>query len=133
MAKIIAFIHGKPGAYGISFPDYPGVASGGKTIREAKERGAAGLQAHVEALLDDGVALADLRDCDAILSDPAHAEDLADARAVIEVDVELPSKSQRLTITMDENLLARVDAAARASGESRSGYLAQAARERLAG
>jgi metal-responsive CopG/Arc/MetJ family transcriptional regulator len=43
-----------------------------------------------------------------------------------------PSKSVRLNITLDESLLNRVDQAAQRAGETRSGYLAAAARRRLA-
>ena len=45
--------------------------------------------------------------------------------------VEVPGKSMRVNITMDAALVDRLDAAARRDGTTRSGYLAQAVRERL--
>jgi metal-responsive CopG/Arc/MetJ family transcriptional regulator len=45
--------------------------------------------------------------------------------------VEVPGKSARINITMDVALVDRLDAAARRDGTTRSGYLAQAVRERL--
>ena len=45
--------------------------------------------------------------------------------------MEVPGKSVRLNITMDEALVSRLDADARREGTTRSGYLAQAVRERL--
>jgi hypothetical protein len=46
--------------------------------------------------------------------------------------MEIPGRAVRVSITMDEGLLARLDKAAGAEGETRSGYIAQAVRERLA-
>jgi hypothetical protein len=43
-----------------------------------------------------------------------------------------PARAARVNITLDETLLARVDRAAETAGETRSGYLADAARRRLA-
>jgi metal-responsive CopG/Arc/MetJ family transcriptional regulator len=47
------------------------------------------------------------------------------------VPVEMPGRAVRINVTMDEALLQRVDAAAAVDGNSRSGYLAQAVRDRL--
>jgi hypothetical protein len=44
------------------------------------------------------------------------------------VPVDLPGRSVRKNITMDEGLLGKIDRAARASGSTRSGFLAEAAR-----
>jgi len=49
------------------------------------------------------------------------------------VPAEVPGRSVRANVTVDEGLLARLDAAAAAEGMSRSGYIAQAVRERLRG
>ena len=42
------------------------------------------------------------------------------------------TRSVRVQITMDERLLARVDGAARRRGETRSGFISEACRARLA-
>lgn len=47
------------------------------------------------------------------------------------IQVEMPGRIIRVNLTMNEALLARVDAAASARGISLSGYLAEAVRERL--
>jgi hypothetical protein len=44
---------------------------------------------------------------------------------------ELSGRAVRVNITLNEGLLARFDKAAGAEGETRSGYIAQAVRERL--
>jgi metal-responsive CopG/Arc/MetJ family transcriptional regulator len=47
------------------------------------------------------------------------------------LQVEVPGKSTRINITMDVALVDRLDAAARRDGTTRSGFLAQAVREKL--
>ncbi len=49
------------------------------------------------------------------------------------VPVELPGRSARANVTLDEGLLARVDSAAAAAATSRLGFIAEAVRERLRG
>lgn len=133
MATIIALIHGEAGTYGIGFPDFPGAVSGGETMDEALRRGREVLATHVEALLDAGQDMPALRTLDEMKADPALAEDFGDVAAVTAIALDLPGRAVRVNISMDENLIARIDAAARARGESRSRFLAEAARTRLAG
>ena len=59
---------------------------------------------------------------------------IRDSDAIITLlDVDLPGKTVRVNITLDEGMLGRIDRAAAAIGESRSGFLVSAARSRLAG
>ena len=74
----------------------------------------------------------EVRELDTIKADPAFSEDFADAVLTAAVDVELPGRASRLNISMDEHLVARIDKRARELGESRSGFLAAAAKSRLA-
>jgi predicted RNase H-like HicB family nuclease len=132
MTVIVALVHGKNGAFGVSVPDFPGVASGGKTISEALRRATEALLSHVDAIQDEGFEMPVIRELDEVRADPAFEEDFADAVLVAALDVELPGKSSRLNISMDEHLVARIDKRARELGESRSGFLAAAAKSRLA-
>ncbi|WP_185982995.1 type II toxin-antitoxin system HicB family antitoxin [Aureimonas mangrovi] len=131
MTNVVALIHGEAGTYGISFPDFPGAASGGATVDEALARGRALLATHIEALTEEKVALPALRTLEEVRADPALAEDFADAVAVTLVPADLPGRARQFTISMDENLMARIDVQAKALGENRSRYLANAARNRL--
>lgn len=133
MAVIVALIHGKAGAYGISFPDFPGCVSGGRTLDEALRRGRETLASHVAFMIDEGGLLPPIRDVEAIRADAEVAPAIADATLVTAVELDLPGKSVRVNVSIDERLLARIDRAAEAEGESRSGFLAEAARRRLAG
>ena len=51
---VIALVHNEDGSYGISFPDFPGSASGGASLDEAVRRGAATLDFHVAGMVEDG-------------------------------------------------------------------------------
>ena len=53
MVAVVAVVHGKAGAYGISFPDFQGCVAGGATVDEALRRGREGLTLHIEGMLDN--------------------------------------------------------------------------------
>jgi predicted RNase H-like HicB family nuclease/uncharacterized protein (DUF1778 family) len=130
MVAVVALVHGKPGAYGISFPDFPGCVSGGASVDEALRRGRDALDFHVESMMEVGEPLPKIRDIAEIRADPEYAEDFADAMVAV-VDAEVPAKAVRVNISIDERLLDRIDRAAQTTGETRSGFIAAAARERL--
>jgi predicted RNase H-like HicB family nuclease len=130
MVAVVALVHGKPGAYGISFPDFPGCVSGGASVDEALRRGHDALDFHVESMIEVGEPLPKIRDIAEIKADPEFGDDFADAMVAV-VDAEVPAKAVRVNISIDERLLDRIDRAAQATGETRSGFIAAAARERL--
>jgi predicted RNase H-like HicB family nuclease len=130
VVAIVALVHGRRGAYGISFPDFPGCIAGGETLDEALRRGRDALEFHVESMVDVGEALPKIRDIAEIKADPEFAVDFADAVVAV-LDAEVPAKAVRVNISIDERLLDRIDRAAQATGETRSGFMAAAARERL--
>jgi predicted RNase H-like HicB family nuclease len=130
--NVYALIHEGDRAFGISFPDFPGCISGGETIDEAIRRGREALAFHVQGMLEDGDELPILRSLTEIRNDPDFREAANDA-VVATVPVDLPGKAVRVNISIDERLLESVDRAAAASGQSRSAFLAAAARTRIAG
>ncbi|MFC2248753.1 type II toxin-antitoxin system HicB family antitoxin [Labrys portucalensis] len=127
-----ALIHEENGNFGISFPDFPGVVSGGATAEEAIARGRDTLAFHVAGMVEDGDTLPTLRGLSELQQDPEFQED-SEGAVVALVPVDLPGKPVRINISIDETLLDRIDRAAKARGETRSGYLASAAKVRLAG
>ena len=132
MTVVVALVHGEKGAFGVSFPDFPGCVCGGKTIAEALQRATQSLASHIEAMSDEGFELPAIRELDTVRLDAEFVGDFADSVLVAAVDVELPGRASRLNISMDERLVARIDKRARELGESRSGFLAAAAKSRLA-
>ncbi|PIO97257.1 conserved hypothetical protein [uncultured Pleomorphomonas sp.] len=126
MAHVIALVHEEDGVFGISFPDFPGCISTANSLDEVIVRGAMALTFHVEGMVEDGEALPVVRSAD----DIRRAED-AEGAIIVAVPVDLPGKSVRVQITMDEHLLAALDRSAQASGATRSGKIAEAVRASL--
>jgi predicted RNase H-like HicB family nuclease len=121
---------GQGDGYGVVFPDFPGCTSAGATVQDAATMAAEALAGHVEVMAEAREPIPDPSSPDAPLP-----EWLVDAPgrtvATVLVPVELPGRAVRVNITLNEGLLARLDKAAGAEGETRSGYIAQAVRERL--
>lgn len=116
--------------YGVVFPDLPGCTSSGDTVEQAYEHAFEALALHIEGMADEGIALPEPSPFNAPLPHwlagvPGRIE-----RTVL-VPAKLPGPAMRLSVTMDKGLLARLNAAAAASGETRSGYIARAVRERI--
>ncbi len=127
-AAYIATLHEENVVIGVSFPDFPGCVTTAGDMRSAIERGAQALGLHVEGMIEDGEALPDPRSVERLIAE--EADWLKDAVLAL-VEVEVPGKALRVNISLDEALLARIDKAAASAGQTRSGFLASAARERI--
>jgi predicted RNase H-like HicB family nuclease len=128
MQRYIALLHaGRRGGYGVSFPDFPGCISGGDSLAKALTNGTAALRLHVEAMRADGDPIPAPREFEAIRADPDLAEEITGA-IVAPVPL-LPPKGRavRIQVSIDDQLLAAIDAEAARRGLSRSGFLAEAA------
>jgi predicted RNase H-like HicB family nuclease len=132
---VYALVHDEKGRFGISFPDFPGCVSGGRTVDEAIRRGKETLAFHVAGMIEDGDPVPAPRSLQQLRRDPEFAEEAADVRhvCVVEVPVDLPSRALRVNISIEEGLLTAIDRAAGKAGQSRSAFLADAARKRLKG
>lgn len=128
---VIALIHREKKAWGISFPDFPGCVSAGSSLEEVLREGREALEFHVEGMDEDGAAMPVLRTIDVLRSDAEYDFETAELVSVISVD--LPGKAVRVQITLEESLLARLDRAANKAGSTRSGYIAETVKRRLAG
>lgn len=126
---VLALVHKEGDAYGISFPDYPGCISGGRSFAEAVDRGGSALIFHLEGMAEDGDEITLPRQADEVLSDVR--QELLDGALPALIEVEFPGRSVRVNISIEEGLLSQVDKAAAASGQSRSAFLADAAKARL--
>ena len=127
MPNYIAVVHKEPASdYGVSFPDFPGCITAGKTIDEAKDWAYEALLLHLEGLREDGEALPAPTSLEEIVADPENAS--AVAFLVVSVP-DAHGKAKRINITIPEETLRRVDAAAKRRGLSRSSFLTRAAQE----
>lgn len=128
MNAYIALLHPEEdGGYSVSFPDFPGCASQGETLDEAAEMAQEALEGHVECLLEDGQPLPTPTDLAAIRARPGNRE-------VLPVVVRVPGQTPRyvrVSITVPEPDLRRIDAYAKAHGFPRSSFLVQAARQAM--
>jgi len=90
--NVYALIHEEGGAYGISFPDFPGCVSGGATLDEALARGRETLAFHVAGMVEDGDSLPALRSLSELKRDTTFVED-SEGAVIVVVPVELPGRS----------------------------------------
>ncbi|HEX5325687.1 MAG TPA: type II toxin-antitoxin system HicB family antitoxin [Acetobacteraceae bacterium] len=120
------------GDFGAVFPDLPGCVSGGDSVQQAAANAAEALSLHIDGMREEGLDIPPPSAPNAPLPDwLAEVPGRTVARALI--PVEMPGRAVRTNITLDEGLLARLDAAAAAVGTSRSGWIAEAVRARLRG
>jgi predicted RNase H-like HicB family nuclease len=130
--RYIAFIHKEPDSiYGVSFPDMPGCISAGQTIDEAVHNAVEALSGHVRMLENDGDAVPAPRDFDAIVSDPELAEDRSGAITTAIPLLRDRGSTTRINVSLDLGLLEAIDAAAQERGQTRSAFLASAARREI--
>lgn len=130
--RYIAFIHKDPdSAYGVSFPDLPGCFSAGDTIDEAVRNAVDALAGHVRMLQADGDPIPAPRDFDAIMGDPDLAEDRDGAMTTVIPLLRDRGSTTRINVSLDLGLLEAIDVAARERGQTRSAFLASAARREI--
>jgi predicted RNase H-like HicB family nuclease len=113
----------KKTAWGVVVPDLPGCFSAGDTLDEAIDNAREEIAAWIEATLDAGGAIAPASPVDRYRDAPEYAGWIW---AVVEVDpAMLDDHAERVNITLPRRVLARLDAKAKAAGETRSGYIAR--------
>src|SRR5712691_9821022 len=125
--QVVALIHEENGVFGVSFPDFLGCTTVADGLDAIVPKAAEVLAFHIEGMIEDGRELPQVRTLAQLRKDPTFREDSAGAMIAL-VPYAPPARAVRINITLDESLLARVDRAAEAVGETRSGYLADAAR-----
>lgn len=112
-------------AFGVVVPDLPGCFSAGDTLDEAIDNAREAIELWLETVIDDGGAVPDARPVAAHQANPEFAGWIW---AVVSVDLaSLSDKAERVNITLPARVLRRIDAAAKAAGESRSGFIAHLA------
>ena len=110
-------------AFGVVVPDLPGCFSAGDSLDEALAGAEEAAAAWIDAALDAGSAIPPPSILDAVRDSPAFA---GWTFGVITIDPALlDDTTERVNITLPRRVLKRLDALARAAGESRSGYIAQ--------
>src|SRR5260370_7448612 len=68
----IAYLHkDRKSDFGVSFPDFPGCVTAGKTLDEARRMAVEALSLHIEGMMEDGEAIPEASILDALANDPA--------------------------------------------------------------
>jgi predicted RNase H-like HicB family nuclease len=130
--RYVAFVHKDPdSAYGISFPDFPGCISAGDTMDEVIANGAEALALHVWGMEADGDQIPEPRPLEEIVNDREFAEDLEGASFALVALVRDLGSTTRINVSLDLGLLRAIDEEARSRGQTRSAFLASAARREL--
>lgn len=112
-------------AWGVTVPDLPGCFSAGDTLEDALDQAREAILFHIEGLLDDGQPVPAARP---IEEHRGRREFRNRIWALVDVDLsQLEDVTERINITLPRRVLHKLDAAARAAGESRSGYIAHLA------
>lgn len=129
--KFTVVLHTDDGqTYGVTVPDLPGCFSAGNDLDDALVSVAEAIDLHVETLIDDGV---DLPLRAPIGWHQANADYAGGVWAVVEVPVEkYLGPAEKINITVPQMVLARIDDYAKRHGQSRSGFLVEAARQAMA-
>lgn len=121
-----AIVEADADGYSVFFPDVPGCVSGGRTLQEAAENAEEALQAHLHLAAENGEAVPEPTPLDQV----APETDIKEAGRLL-VRAEAGAKPVRVNVMLPGDLLAALDRYAERTGYTRSGLLAQAAREKM--
>jgi len=118
-------------AYGVAVPDLPGVFSAGDTLDEAIANAEDAILLGLEDYAERGEAFPEPSDLAALTRAKAYK---GWTWFVVTVDIsKINGKAVRLNITLPERLVGTIDDYAAKHGETRSGFLARAAVQAMAG
>jgi predicted RNase H-like HicB family nuclease len=122
----IAYLHKDSGSdFGVSFPDFPGCITAGKTLEEAQHKAAEALRLQIAGMLEDGEKIPKPSTIDDIADDP-------NANGAVAFLVSAYSeRTVRINITARESQIEQIDVLARNAGLTRSAFLVQAAFQRI--
>ena len=134
MRRYIGLIDGEDGAYGIHFPDLPGCVAMGKTVEGAIANAADALRDWIEVAEGRGPAggISHPSPWATLRMRPDVVEALRDgATAVLVPLIRITGHSTKANLSIDEGILAAIDAEAGRRGLTRSGMVEVMAREML--
>jgi len=123
----IAYLHKDAKSdFGVSFPDFPGCITAGKSLEEARRRAPEALAFHIAGMLEDGQKIPKPSTLDDLADDP----DRKGAVAFL-VTAEIPrDRTVRVNVTARQHQIELIDRLARQAGMTRSAYIVQSATSR---
>ena len=121
--EYIAYLHkDRKSDFGVSFPDFPGCVTAGKTLEEARRMAVEALSLHIKGMKEDGEAIPEPSTLDALAKDPA----MKGAVAFL-VNVDVAEKAERFNITARKSQMEEIDRRAKNKGMTRSAYIVASA------
>ncbi len=130
--RYLAFIHKEPDScYGVSFPDVPGCTSAGDTLDEALANAVDALSGHIRLMEADGDKVSPPRTLEEISADAGAAEDMQGAIISAVPLLRDRGSTTRINVSLDLGLLEAIDGLAKERSQTRSAFLASAARREL--
>ncbi|MBW2619471.1 MAG: type II toxin-antitoxin system HicB family antitoxin [Deltaproteobacteria bacterium] len=116
--------------YGAKFPDVPGCYAAGSSLDEVSRNAAEALRLHLEVLANEGREIPKPSKLEAIM---AAARSDPDDSGAVPFLVEIPDqvRFKKVTITVPEDALAKIDSYASRRGKSRSAFLVEAAEKAI--
>jgi predicted RNase H-like HicB family nuclease len=74
----IAYLHkDRKSDFAVSFPDFPGCITAGRTLEEARRGAAAALSLHIAGMVEDGDKIPNPSTMDDVVDDPARKDAVA--------------------------------------------------------
>jgi predicted RNase H-like HicB family nuclease len=121
--EYIAYLHkDRKSDFGVSFPDFPGCVTAGKTLEEARRMAVEALSLHIKGMMEDGEPIPEASTLDALANDPA----MKGAVAFL-VNVDVAEKAERFNITARKSQMEEIDRRAKKKGLTRSAYMVASA------
>jgi predicted RNase H-like HicB family nuclease len=123
----IAYLHkDRKSDFGVSFPDFPGCVTAGRTLDEAHRMAAEALAMHIAGMLEDHEPIPQPSTLDALAN---HAGRRGAVAFLVQVDPET-DRTVRINITAREKQVEQIDRLANQAGLTRSAYMVRAALNR---
>src|SRR5262249_39989688 len=128
MRNYIGLIHKDADSdFGVSFPDFPGVVTAGRSLDDARVMAEEALAFHIEGMVEDGEAVPKPSSLEDVMLDPDNRDGV-----VMLVGVKTHARrAVRVNVTLPADVLEQIDQFAEAHGYTRSGFLARAARHAI--
>ena len=120
--EYIAYLHkDRDSDFGVSFPDFPGCVTAGRTLEEARRMAAEALALHITGMIEDGEMMPEPSTLDALANDP----NMKGAVAVLVSVEQAAEKTVRINITARKSQLEAIDELAVKAGLTRSAFMVQ--------
>lgn len=128
--EYIALIHKERDSdYGVSFPDFPGCVTAGRSLDEARTFAEEALALHALGIAEDGDDPPEPSSLDAVMENRENR----DAVAILVPLKAGNARAVRVNITIPEDVLERIDRYAAEHGLNRSGFFTHAAKRAMEG